>query len=100
MAQAWISEHSSRVLSEGALRRCLTEQPVEVSVYARHGEGDGVQTLLSPALQTLQPGLIHFFWGLRLLQTAPYVTAAGGKIIFEIYINTYTVKNKQTLVNI
>lgn len=55
----------------------LTEQSVEVSVFAWHSDDDCVQPLLGPLLQTFQPGLIHFLRSLKLFHTAPRVTSPG-----------------------
>lgn len=54
---------------------CLTEQSVEVSVFAWQSDDDCVQSFLGPPLQTIQPGLIYFLWSLELAQNAPHVTS-------------------------
>lgn len=54
---------------------CLTEQPVEVSVFARRSDDDCVQPFLGPHLQKFQPGLIHFLWSFQLIQTTSHVTS-------------------------
>lgn len=70
-----------RFISEWQVKKlkntCLTEQSVEVPVFAWHSDDDRVQTSLSPTLQTFQPGPIHFLWSLEVVHTAPYVTSPG-----------------------
>lgn len=55
----------------------LTEQSVEVSVFARHGDDDRFQTFLGPHLQTFQPGPVHFLCGLKLVHAAPHAISPG-----------------------
>lgn len=59
------------------LVQTLTEQSVEVSVFAQHSDDERAQPFLRPPLQAFQASLINFLWRFKLVQTGPYVTGPG-----------------------
>lgn len=70
-------KHVGVTIKDNQITSRLTEQSVEVSVFAWHGDDHRFQTFLSPHLQIFQPGLIHFLCGLKLLHTAPHAISPG-----------------------
>lgn len=64
-------------IKDNQIKSRLTEQSVEVSVFAWHGDDDRFQTFLGPHLQTFQPGPIHFLRGLKPVHTAPHAISPG-----------------------